>query len=204
MTGFEHSVEVVTEDDIVSRVEELGKAITEDYAGRDPLFVVLMTGSIPFAADLVRSVDLRCEVDFLGLNRFGESGRIGIAMDLSTPILDREVILVEDITDTGLTLSVLRRMMLDRGAGSITTASLVDKKARRVTEVPIEYRGFEVGDEYLVGYGMDWHGLYRNLRSIWAVLDMEAFVNDPWVLARALGMVTGPVGQHRAGDNLSS
>jgi len=194
MTGFEHSVEVVTEDDIVSRVEELGKAITEDYAGRDPLFVVLMTGSIPFAADLVRSVDLRCEVDFLGLNRFGESGRIGIAMDLATPVLDREVILVEDITDTGLTLSVLQRMMLDRGAGSITTASLVDKKARRVTEVPIEYRGFEVGDEYLVGYGMDWHGLYRNLRSIWAVLDMESFVNDPKTLARSLQMAGRPVG----------
>jgi hypoxanthine phosphoribosyltransferase len=124
-------------------------------------------------------------------------------MDLSTPILDREVILVEDITDTGLTLSVLRRMMLDRGAASVATASLVDKKARRVTEVPIEYRGFEVGDEYLVGYGMDWQGLYRNLRSIWAVLDMEAFVNDPWVLARALGMVSGPVGQQPAGDNLT-
>jgi hypoxanthine phosphoribosyltransferase len=167
------------------------------------LFVVVMTGSIPFAADLVRSVGLRCEVDFLGLNRFGESGRIGIAMDLSTPVLDREVILVEDITDTGLTLSVLRRMILDRGAGSIATASLVDKKARRVTEVPIEYRGFEVDDEYLVGYGMDWQGLYRNLRSIWAVLDMEAFVNDPWILARDLGMVPGPVGQHPAGDNLS-
>jgi hypoxanthine phosphoribosyltransferase len=203
MTAFEHSVEVVTETDIVSRVEELGAAMTEDYVGRDPLFVVVMTGSIPFAADLVRSVGLRCEVDFLGLNRFGESGRIGIAMDLSTPVLDREVILVEDITDTGLTLSVLRRMILDRGAGSIATASLVDKKARRVTEVPIEYRGFEVDDEYLVGYGMDWQGLYRNLRSIWAVLDMEAFVNDPWILARDLGMVPGPVGQHPAGDNLS-
>ena len=203
MTSFEHSVELVTESDIGSRVAELGEAITEDYAGRDPLFVVVMTGSIPFGADLVRSVGLQCEVDFLGLNRFGESGRIGIAMDLSTPILDREVILVEDITDTGLTLSVLRRMMLDRGAASVATASLVDKKARRVTEVPIEYRGFEVGDEYLVGYGMDWQGLYRNLRSIWAVLDMEAFVSDPWVLARALGMVSGPVGQQPAGDNLS-
>jgi len=140
MTGFEHSVEVVTEDDIVSRVEELGKAITEDYAGRDPLFVVLMTGSIPFAADLVRSVDLRCEVDFLGLNRFGESGRIGIAMDLATPVLDREVILVEDITDTGLTLSVLQRMMLDRGAGSITTASLVDKMAKTFRETDGDIR----------------------------------------------------------------
>lgn len=203
MTAFEHSVEVVTEADIGSRVEELGKAMTEDYAGRDPLFVVVMTGSIPFAADLVRSVGLRCEVDFLGLNRFGESGRIGIAMDLSTPVLDRDVILVEDITDTGLTLSVLRKMILDRGAASVATASLVDKTARRVTEVPIEYRGFEVGDEYLVGYGMDWQGVYRNLRSIWAVLDMEAFVNDPWVLARALGMVSGPGGQHRAGDNLN-
>ena len=180
MTSFEHSVELVTESDIGSRVAELGEAMSEDYAGRDPLFVVVMTGSVPF----------------------GESGRIGIAMDLSTPILDREVILVEDITDTGLTLSVLRRMMLDRGAASVATASLVDKKARRVTEVPIEYRGFEVGDEYLVGYGMDWQGLYRNLRSIWAVLDMEAFVNDPWVLARALGMVSGPVGQQPAGDNL--
>ncbi len=193
MTAFAHSVEVVTEGDIESRVEELGRAISEDYAGRDPLFTVVMTGSIPFAADLVRSVDLHCEVDFLGLNRFGESGRIGIAMDLSTPVLDRDVVLVEDITDTGLTLSVLRRMIMDRGAASVATASLVDKKARRVTEVPIEYRGFEVGDEYLVGYGMDWQGLYRNLRSIWAVLDLEAFVADPAVLARSLGMATYPV-----------
>ncbi len=77
-------------------------------------------------------------------------------------------------------------MIMDRGARSVATASLIDKKVRRVTEVPIEYRGFEVGDEYLVGYGMDWQGLYRNLRSIWAVLDMEAFVNDPAVLARSL------------------
>jgi hypoxanthine phosphoribosyltransferase len=109
-------------------------------------------------------------------------------MDLATPVLDRDVILVEDIIDTGLTLSVLRRMIMDRGAKSVATASLIDKKARRVTEVPIEYRGFEVGDEYLVGYGMDWQGLYRNLRSIWAVLDMEAFVEDPAVLARSLAM----------------
>ena len=192
MTEFDHSVEVVTKSDIESRVGELGQAITEDYTGRDPLFAVVMTGSVPFAADLVRSVQLPAEVDFLGLNRFGESGHIGIAMDLSTPVFDRDVILVEDIIDTGLTLSVLRRMMVDRGAKSVTTASLVDKKARRVTEVPIEYRGFEVGDEYLVGYGMDWQGLYRNLRSIWAVLDMESFVEDPAVLARSLGMAARP------------
>lgn len=188
MTGLGHAVEAVPQADIESRVEELGRAITEDYGGREPLFVVVMTGSVPFAADLVRSVDLRCEVDFLGLNRFGEGGRIGIAMDLASGVLDRDVVIVEDITDTGLTLSVLRRMMTDRGAASVAAASLVDKTARRVAEVPIEYRGFEVGDEYLIGYGMDWQGLYRNLRSIWAVLDMEAYVEDPLILAKGLGM----------------
>ncbi len=188
MSGSDRAVEVIPEADIRSRVTELGKAIAEDYEGREPLFVVVMTGSVPFAADLLRSVDLRSEVEFLGLNRFGEGGRIGVAMDVSTPLFDRDVIIVEDITDTGLTLSVLRRMIVDRGAGTVATASLIDKTARRVTDVPIEYRGFEVGDEYLVGYGMDWQGLYRNLRSIWAVLDMEAFVNDPLVLARSLGL----------------
>ncbi|HLF44283.1 MAG TPA: phosphoribosyltransferase family protein [Acidimicrobiia bacterium] len=186
-SGSQPAVEAITEADIKSRVTELGRAITADYSGRDPLFVVVMMGSVPFAADLVRRVELRSEVDFLVLNRFGEGGRIGIAMDLWTPVTDREVVIVEDITDTGLTLSVLRRTILDRGAGSVATASLIDKTRRRVTDVPIEYRGFEVGDEYLVGYGMDWQGYYRNLRSVWAVLDMEAFVNDPRILTEALG-----------------
>lgn len=176
------AVEAIPEPEIQSRVAELGEAIGADYADRQPLFVVVMLGSVPFAADLTRRVDIASEIDFLVLNRFGEGGRIGIAMDLWTPVLDRDVVIVEDITDTGLTLSVLRKTMLDRGARSVATASLIDKTRRRVTEVPIEYRGFEVGDEYLVGYGLDWQGYYRNLRSIWAVLDMEAFVNDPKVL----------------------
>lgn len=188
MPEFEFAIEAITEADIASRVAELGEAISTDYVDREPLFVVVMMGSIQFAADLVRNVDLRCEIDFLGLNRFGEGGRIGVAVDLASPVLDRDVIIVEDITDTGLTLSVLRKMMLDRGAASVATASLIDKTRRRVTEVPIEYRGFEVGDEYLIGYGMDWQGIYRNLRSIWAALDLEAFVNDPKILAHALDM----------------
>ena len=188
MTEFEFATEAITETDIASRVAELGDAITADYSDREPLFVVVMLGSIQFAADLVRHVDLPCEIDFLGLNRFGEGGRIAVAVDLASAVLDRDVIIVEDITDTGLTLSVLRKMMFDRGAKSVATASLIDKTRRRVTDVPIEYRGFEVGDEYLVGYGMDWQGIYRNLRSIWAALDLEAFVKDPKILARALDM----------------
>lgn len=172
--------------EIASRVSELGKALTRDYRDREPLFVVLLKGAVPFAADLVREVATPSEVDFLGLNRFGDGGRIGISIDLSTPVYDRNVVIVEDIIDTGLTLAVLRRMILDRGAASVATAALLDKTARRVTDVPIEYRGFEVGDEFLIGYGLDWKGLYRNLRSIWAFLDMEAFVEDPYVLARHL------------------
>ncbi len=186
MTPAAPAVEALAEADIQSRVAELGDAIASDYEGREPLFVVVVMGSVPFAADLIRRVGLACEIDFLILNRFGEGGRIGIAMDLWTPVIDRDVVIVEDITDTGLTLSVLRRTILERGARSVATASLIDKTRRRVTEVPIEYRGFEVGDEYLVGYGMDWQGYYRNLRSIWAVLDMEAFINDPRVLFAAL------------------
>ncbi len=181
-----YATQVLDEKEIQSRVAEMGAAINADYRGRDPLFVVVLLGSVPFGADLVRQVDTPGEVEFLGLNRFGEGGRIRISMDLMTPVFDRHVILVEDVIDTGLTLTVLRRMMTDRGAASVATAALFDKTRRRVTDVPIEYRGFEVGDEYLIGYGLDWQGLYRNLRSVWAVLDLEAFVEEPAVLARDL------------------
>lgn len=189
MADSPYAAEVISEDELRSRVAELGKAISYDYLGRNPLFVVMMKGALPFAADLIRHMDAESEVDFLVLNRFGESGRIGIAMDLSSPVLDRNVVIVDDIVDTGLTLSVLRKMMLDRGAASVATASLFDKTRRRVTDVAIEYRGFEVGDEFLIGYGLDWEGYYRNLRSIWAVLEMEQFVDDPLVLARELELI---------------
>jgi hypoxanthine phosphoribosyltransferase len=176
------ATEVIPEAEIASRAKELGKAISDDYRGRDPLFLVMLIGSIPFGADLVRAVDINSEVDFLGLNRFGESGKIGITLDTSTPLFDRNVVIVEDIVDTGLTLATLRRMILDRGAASVATAALLDKTRRRVTEVPVEYRGFEVGDEFLLGYGLDYQGLYRNLRSIWAILDMERLVAEPRAL----------------------
>lgn len=179
--------EVLPEHEITSRVAELGAAIGADFSEREPLFLVMLNGSVPFGADLVRAVPMNAEVDFLGLNRYGESGKIGVTLDTSTPLLDRNVIIVEDIIDTGLTLTTLRRMISDRGAESVTTAALLDKTRRRLTDVPIEYRGFEVGDEFLVGYGLDWQGLYRNLSSIWAVLDMERLVEDPKALAAELG-----------------
>lgn len=182
-----HASEALPADEIQSRVTELGHAIGADYDNRDPLFLVILNGSVPFGADLVRAVPFNAEVDFLGLNRYGESGRIGVTLDTSTPLFDRNVIIVEDIIDTGLTLTTLRRMIVDRGAASVSTAALLDKTRRRVTDVPIEYRGFEVSDEFLVGYGLDWQGFYRNLSSIWVILDMEAFVDDPLTLAADLG-----------------
>jgi hypoxanthine phosphoribosyltransferase len=186
MRSYSFASEVISTEEIHSRVSELGSAISDDYQGRDPVFVSVLTGSVLFSADLIRSVSLRAEIDFLALNRFGASGRISVSMDTSGPLFDRDVIIVEEIVDTGLTLKVLRQMMVDRGARSVATVGLLDKARRRVTDVPIEYRGFEVGDEFLVGYGLDWEGLYRNLPSMWAILDIEAFVADRMVLAREL------------------
>ncbi|MEX1038307.1 MAG: hypoxanthine phosphoribosyltransferase [Acidimicrobiia bacterium] len=186
MRSFNFASEVISRDEVHSRVSELGAAISDDYEARDPVFVSVLTGSVLFSADLIRSVSLPGEIDFLALNRFGESGRISVSMDTSGPLFDRDVIIVEDIIDTGLTLKVLRQMMLDRGARSVATVGLLDKARRRVSDVPIEYRGFEVGDEFLVGYGLDWEGLYRNLPSVWAIMDIEAFVADRFILAREL------------------
>ncbi len=184
--SFSFASEVITSEEISSRVSELGKAIGDDYRNSNPLLLTVMNGAMMFAADLVRAMDTEAEVDFLALNRFGEGGRIRIAMDAMTPLTDRPVIVVEDIVDTGLTLTVLRKMLTDRGPASLATVALFDKTKRRLVDVPIEYRGFEVGDEYLIGYGLDWQGLYRNLPSVWAVLDMEAFVDDRAVLAKSL------------------
>lgn len=184
LRSFPFASEVIAAEDIHSRVSELGQAIADDYLGREPVFVTVLTGSVLFAADLMRSVAGPIEIDFLALNRFGESGRISVSMDVSRPVEDRHVVIVEEIVDTGLTLNVLRQMMFDRGARSVATVALLDKSRRRVTEVPIEYRGFEVGDEFLVGYGLDWEGLYRNLPSMWAILDIEGFVKDPQILGR--------------------
>jgi hypoxanthine phosphoribosyltransferase len=184
------ATEVISAAELQSRVAELGAALTADYSGKDPMFVTVLTGSVVFAADLFRKIKTGSEMDFLALNRFGESGRISVSMDTCGPLVGRDVVIVEEIIDTGLTLKVLRQMILDRGAKSVSTVGLLDKSRRRVTDVPIEYRGFEVGDEFLLGYGLDWDGLYRNLPSVWAVLDMDAFINDPSVLSRQLFSTT--------------
>lgn len=182
----ESFTQVLGSDEIRARVAELGVALTADYQGKRPVVVGVLTGALWFVADLVRNIDLELDVDFLLLNRFGEGGRIRIQTDTAISLVDRDVILVEDIVDTGLSLAVLRRMLEQRGVASVRTVALVDKVTRRITDVALEYRGFEVGDEFLLGYGLDHEGEFRNLRDIWAILDLTVLRDHPETFREAV------------------
>ena len=188
-------VEVIDQVALQARVAELGREITGTLAEDDPVVVGVLKGSVPFLTDLTRHLPLTIEIDFLNLTRFGREGRVSIAMDLSVSVEGREVLIVEDIVDTGLTLATLRKMLLARGASSVSTVALLDKSTRRIVDVPVEHRGFEVGDEFLLGYGMDWQGRYRNVPSIWAVMDLSVLTADPESFGRhAFQQIQGSAG----------
>lgn len=174
--------EVITGSALRSRVAEMGEALAEEFRGRNPVFVGVLSGAMPFLADLIRQIPIDLEVDFLALTRFGEGGRVGLAIDVETPLHGRDVVLVEDIVDTGLTATALISLLEERDPATLSLVTLLDKVPRRLVEVPLAFRGFEVGDEFLLGYGLDWDGKYRNLHSLWAVLDMGAFAAEPSVL----------------------
>lgn len=176
-------MEVVTESDLQRRVGELGAALNDDYAGREPVLLGVLKGSVPFLADLVRHIDVPMDIDFLALTRFGAEGRVSVALDAAIDLQGRHVVIVEDIVDTGLTLTALRRFLEMREVASVATVALLDKAPRRIVDVPVEHRGFQVGDEYLLGYGLDWKGRYRNLRSLWAALDLSVLKENPDALS---------------------
>jgi hypoxanthine phosphoribosyltransferase len=186
--------QVVDAQTLRTRVAELGDEIAADYEGREPLVLGVLKGAVPFVADLVRRLPPTIDIDFLGLTRFGDEGRVGIAVDSGTSLVGRDVIVVEDIVDTGLTLSYLLGLLETREPASLRTVTLLDKVQRRIVDVPLEYRGFEVGDEFIIGYGLDWDGMFRNLDSLWAVLDLAALREDP--LGSSAGAFQG------AGDRL--
>lgn len=176
-------VEVASEEDLARRVAELGEELSNDYEGRTPVMIGVLNGCVPFIADLVRAMSIDLAIDFLSLTRFDGSGRVGMALDAGVPLNDRHVILVEDIVDTGLTLVTLRKMLGLHEVASLTTVALLDKAPRRIVDVPVEYRGFEVGDEFLIGYGLDWEHSYRNARSLWAVMDLSVLQSDAGAFA---------------------
>lgn len=172
-------VEVISHQTLQRRVSEMGAQITRDYPDGDLVVVGILKGCLFFFKDLLDHLPLLCESDFLSLTRFGHEGRVSVAMDVSIPLEGRDVLIVLEIVDTGLTLTTIQRLIEAHGARSVATVALLDKAPRRIVDVPVEYRGFEVGDEYLLGYGLDWNGYYRNLSSIWAVMDLPYLAENP-------------------------
>lgn len=172
-------VEVIPDKTLQRRVSEMGAEITADYPDGDLVVIGILKGSVFFLKDLLNTMPLTCEPDFLALTRFGREGRVSVAMDVSIPLQGRDVLIVLEIVDTGLTLATIQRLIEAHGARSVRTAALLDKAPRRIIDVTVDYRGFEVGDEYLLGYGLDWQGYYRNVPSIWAVMDLPHLTEDP-------------------------
>jgi hypoxanthine phosphoribosyltransferase len=170
---------LLTEEQIESKVTELGQRISADYAGRELTLVSVLKGSLPFMADLMRRISLPLRIDLMEVSSYGgtsteSSGLVRILKDLSAPIEGRDVLLVEDIIDTGLTLNYLIRYLKGKNPRSIKVCSLLNKPARRLVEIPIDYVGFEIPDAFVVGYGLDFSEVYRNLRFV-GVLRPEAY-----------------------------
>jgi hypoxanthine phosphoribosyltransferase len=165
---------VINQTDITRRVNELGIAITHDYTGAQLLVVGVLNGAFIFMADLVREIKLDLQVDFVRVASYGmstkSSGEIRFSKDVELDIKDKDILIVEDIVDTGRTLVCLQNYMKKRGAKSVRTCALIDKKERREVEVVIEYVGFEIKEGFLVGYGLDCGEKYRQLEEIFHLL----------------------------------
>ena len=173
-------------EDIRRRIEELGLTITGDYEGRAPVLVSVLKGGSVFLADLIREIRLPLAIDYMSLSRYGGAaesmGRVRIVKDLEQDVGGRDVIVVEDIVDTGLTLSYLLSVLQSREPASVEVCALLDKSARRIAPITIRYRGFECPDVFVVGYGLDFQERYRNVPDILAVQDMSALAEDPDLL----------------------
>ena len=169
---------LISSEEIGEKVRENGAGISEDYRGEKPLLVGILRGAVVVMSDLMRNIDLQCELDFMDISSYGtgtsSSGVVRILKDLEEDITGRHVLIVEDIIDTGLTLSYLRRSLLARKPASLEICSLLSKPSRRRVELDVKYLGFEVPDEFVVGYGLDYAGAYRNLPDI-CVLRPEVF-----------------------------
>jgi hypoxanthine phosphoribosyltransferase len=164
---------LITADSIARRIAELGAAIEADYRGKSPILLCILKGSFIFAADLVRAVQLPLRVEFLGVQSYGDdtksSGIVQITQDVTRPVRDEDVLIVEDIVDSGLTLSYIRDQLEARHARSVRVCALLHKPSRMQREVSIDYLGFTIEDVFVVGYGLDHAQRFRNLPYIGAI-----------------------------------
>ena len=168
---------LISEEQIRDRIREIGAQITRDYLGRNPLLIGVLKGACFFLSDLMRAIDTRLSIEFMAISSYGSStrtsGEVRILKDLDVPIEGRDILVVEDIVDTGLTLSYLIANLQSRGAASVKLAALLDKFERREREVKIDYLGFQIPDEFVVGYGLDFAERYRNLPFIGVLKDPQ-------------------------------
>ncbi|MBO4323596.1 MAG: hypoxanthine phosphoribosyltransferase [Clostridia bacterium] len=169
---------MLSKEQIAARVKELAAKLDEDYKGKRPLMVAILKGSVMFFADLLREMQTEVVIDFMAISSYGNgaksSGEVRMIKDLDGKIEGKDVIIVEDIIDSGYTMRYLKNLLEARRPASIKLCALLDKPSRRETEVVIDYKGFEVEDEFVVGYGLDYAGLYRNLPYI-GILKREVY-----------------------------
>ena len=170
---------LVSEEQLRAKVAELGARISQDYAGKDLLLVSILKGAVVFMADLMRAVSIPCSIDFMVVSSYGgtnteSTGLVKIVKDLDADLSGREVLIVEDVLDTGVTLSNLVPMLRMRHPNSVKICAILDKPARRKTSITADYRGFEVPDAFVVGYGLDYDEKYRNLPFV-GVLKPEVY-----------------------------
>ena len=167
-----------SEEELDRRVSEIAAEINRDYAGKEPMLISVLRGSFVFMADLIRKIEVPCTVDFMSVSSYGRgttsSGQVQITKDLSDDIEGKDIIVVEDILDSGNTLSYLLQLLQARKPASMKLCTLLDKPDRRVKEVHVDYTGFTIPDEFVVGYGLDYPEKYRNLPYI-GILKPEVY-----------------------------
>lgn len=160
---------LISEEEIAEKVAEIGAQISKDYAGKTPVVISVLKGSFVFMADLVRAMDVKTEIDFMVVSSFDgivSTGAVKIMKDIDIPIEGRDVLIVEDILDSGLTLEYLTEILWGRDPASLRIATLLDKPSRRKADIVPEYVGFVVPDEFVIGYGLDYNEIYRNIPYI--------------------------------------
>ena len=180
--GYTFGRVLISKDDLQARILALGEEITSDYAGRAPLLIGVLKGAFMFMSDLARAIDLPVEFDFMAVSSYGNSTRssgvVRIVKDLDIDLADRDVIIVEDIVDSGLTLNYLRRNLLARNPASLQVCALLVRENHRVDEAILRYEGFRVPSDFLVGYGLDVNERFRNLSDIRvAIADVDSTTN---------------------------
>ena len=161
---------LISKEQLASKISELAKQISKDYDGLNPLFVCILKGSVFFTTDLLKELTIPCEMEFMAVSSYGadtkSSGEVKLVKDLNVPLFNRHVIIVEDIIDSGNTLSYLKRLLMQRNPASVKICTLLDKPERRKVELQADYKGFTIPDEFVVGYGLDYDEKYRSIPEI--------------------------------------